>query len=57
MTNGGSVILVSSELPEVIGVSQRIVVMHNGHITGVVEGDDMTEENVMKYATSTIGEV
>ena len=57
VSNGGSVILISSELPEVIGVSQRIVVMHNGYITGVVEGDDMTEETVMKYATRTISEV
>ena len=54
---GGSVILISSELPEVIGVSQRIVVMHNGHVTGTVEGENMTEEIVMKFATSTIYEV
>ena len=54
---GGSVILVSSELPEVIGVSQRIAVMHNGRITGFVEGEQMTEELIMKYATSTMDEV
>lgn len=57
VSTGGSVILISSELPEVIGVSQRIVIMHNGHITGTVEGENMTEETVMKYATSTIYEV
>lgn len=57
VADGGSVILISSELPEVIGVSQRIVVMHNGRVTGIVEGDDMNEETVMKYATSTIDEV
>ncbi len=50
--NGGSVILISSELPEVIGVSQRIIVMHEGKMTGMVEGAEMQEDIIMKYATS-----
>lgn len=48
---GGSVVMVSSELPEVVGISQRIVVMHAGRITAVVEGERMTEETIMYYAT------
>lgn len=48
---GGSIILVSSELPELIGVSHRVVIMRNGHMTGIVSGEDMTEEVIMGYAT------
>ena len=47
---GGSVILVSSELPEVIGVSHRVAVMRAGKITGILQGDDMEEETIMRYA-------
>ena len=47
---GAAVILVSSELPEVIGLSDRILVMHEGRITGQVMRQDATEEKVMAYA-------
>lgn len=50
--NGGSVILVSSELPELLGVTHRICVMKNGKITAVIEDSTKTsEEEIMKYAT------
>ncbi|MCC7208930.1 MAG: sugar ABC transporter ATP-binding protein, partial [Anaerolineae bacterium] len=48
---GTSIIMISSELPEVIGLSDRIVVFHEGRITGILEGPDATQEAVMKYAT------
>ena len=47
---GGSVLLVSSELPEVIGVSHRIAVMRSGKITGILEEENMEEETIMRYA-------
>lgn len=48
--SGASVIFVSSELPELLGVSDRIMVMANGTITGEVDRSEATEENVMSYA-------
>jgi ribose transport system ATP-binding protein len=47
---GLAVLLISSELPEVIGLSDRIMVMREGRKTGELEGADMTEENVMHFA-------
>lgn len=48
--NGGSIIMVSSELPEILGMCDRIVVMHEGRITGELDGKDATEVNVLHYA-------
>lgn len=51
---GKAVIMVSSELAECMGVSDRIYVMHEGEMTGIIEGEDMknvTEELVVGYAT------
>ena len=48
---GKSIIMITSEMPELIGMSDRIVVMCNGHITGVVEGDEATQERIMSLAT------
>ena len=47
---GLAVIFISSELTEVINVADRIVVMHNGHITGNVTRQEATEENVLSLA-------
>ena len=41
---GKSIIMISSEMPELIGMSNRIIVMCNGHITGEVEGAEATQE-------------
>ena len=46
--------MVTSELAECLGVSDRIYVMHEGEMTGLIEGEDMkhvTEEMVVGYAT------
>lgn len=48
---GRSVVVISSELPEVIGLSHRVVVMRSGRITGALEGDDITEHEIVQYAT------
>ena len=49
--NGGSIILVSSELPEIIGCSNRIMVMREGVVTGFLDQDEATEERVMQFAS------
>ncbi|HBC97492.1 MAG TPA: D-xylose ABC transporter ATP-binding protein, partial [Clostridium sp.] len=49
--NGGSIILVSSELPEVIGCSNRILVMREGMITGILDEQEATEERIMMFAS------
>ncbi len=47
---GKSIIMISSELPEVLGMSDRVLVMHGGTIKGELAGRDMTAEKVMKLA-------
>ena len=47
---GKAIIMISSELPEVIGMADRIIVMHGGEIKGELSGEDMTAEAVMKLA-------
>jgi len=47
---GKAVIIISSDLPEIIGVSDRVIVMHEGKITGELPREDANQENIMKYA-------
>ncbi len=47
---GKSVIVVSSELPEVIGLCSRVAVMREGQIVGWLEGDDINEQEIMRYS-------
>ena len=54
---GGSIILVSSELPEVLGCSNRIMVMREGYVTGFLDSAEATEENVMLFASKGNEEV
>lgn len=49
---GKSVILISSEMGELIGMSDRIMVMCDGRVTGFVDGKDANQENIMELATS-----
>ncbi len=48
---GKSIIMISSEMSELIGMSDRIMVMCDGRVTGFVEGEEATQENIMAYAT------
>jgi ribose transport system ATP-binding protein len=48
---GKAIIMISSELPEILRMSHRIVVMCEGRITGELSIDEATQENIMKYAT------
>ena len=48
--NGTGVLFVSSELPEVMGISDRIVVMCDGRITGEILAEEATEDKILAYA-------
>lgn len=43
--------MISSELPEVVGMSDRVYVMREGAIAGELRGDDMSQEKIMTLAT------
>ncbi|WP_298815629.1 sugar ABC transporter ATP-binding protein [uncultured Roseibium sp.] len=47
---GVSVVVISSEMPEIIGICHRVVVMREGSITGVLTGDHINENEIMRYA-------
>ncbi len=48
---GKAILMISSELPEIVGISDRIVVMHRGCVVGELPGEMATEERVMMLAT------
>jgi ribose transport system ATP-binding protein len=48
---GTAILMISSELPEIIGMSDRVVVMHRGQVAGALPGAEATEEAVMMLAT------
>ncbi|MET3920157.1 sugar ABC transporter ATP-binding protein [Arthrobacter sp. UYEF20] len=52
---GGAVVMVSSELPEVLGMSDRILVMRDGEIAGELSAADATQDAVMTLAARDIG--
>ena len=51
---GVCVIMISSDLPEIIGMSDRVYVMHEGKIAGQLAKKELSEEQIMKYATGTL---
>jgi putative multiple sugar transport system ATP-binding protein len=53
VAEGRSVILISSELPELIGMCDRIYIMDSGKIVGEVEGSMATQENIMAHILKT----
>ena len=50
VANGGCIIMISSEMPEAIGISDRIIVFHEGKLTGELTGDQINEQNIIKLA-------
>ena len=50
---GKAVVMVSSELPELIGMCDRIYVMNQGHIAGELKREEFSQEAIMVYATGT----
>ena len=50
---GKAILMVSSELPEILGMSDRVLVMHEGRITGEFSREEATQERIMAAATNT----
>ncbi|AEF85805.1 galactose/methyl galactoside import ATP-binding protein MglA [Treponema primitia ZAS-2] len=48
---GKSIIMISSEMPELLGISDRIMVMCAGRVTGILDRKDATQEEIMRLAT------
>lgn len=48
---GKALVMISSELPEIVGMSDRVYIMHQGMIVGELSGDEASEEEVMMLAT------
>jgi len=48
---GKSIIMISSELPEILGMSDRIMVMCDGRMTGILEGASASQEEIMRLST------
>jgi inositol transport system ATP-binding protein len=51
---GTAIVVISSDLPEVLAVADRILVMREGRITGELNGTDATEEKIMRYASMKV---
>jgi ribose transport system ATP-binding protein len=57
LEKGMAVLFISSELPEIVGVCDRVLVMREGEITGEVGGEtgvEITQQNIMKFATDVV---
>ncbi|MCX7775423.1 MAG: sugar ABC transporter ATP-binding protein [Rectinemataceae bacterium] len=50
--NGTSIILISSELPEIVALSDRVVVMHEGKVKSILEKDEISQEGIMSKVFS-----
>ncbi len=51
---GMAILMISSELPEVLGMSDRILVMHEGHVTGHFTRAEATQEKIIQAATQAV---
>ena len=48
---GNTIIMISSDLPEVIGISDRVYVMYEGKVQGELSREELSEDSIMRYAT------
>ncbi len=48
---GKSIIMISSEMPEILGMSDRIMVMHEGRVSAILDRNDATQEKILNYAS------
>ncbi len=52
--NGKAIIMISSEMPELIGMSDRIAVMSNGYHVAELEREEFSQEKILEYASSKL---
>lgn len=50
---GVAILMISSELPEILGMSDRVLVIHEGRVAGILSREEATEERVMELATGS----
>ncbi len=55
--NGMSIICISSELQEVLTIADRIIVMHEGSITGEMKNENVTQDMIMQYASNQMSNI
>lgn len=54
VSQGKAIIMISSELPEILGMSDRILVMHEGRLVGEMSRAEATQERIMHYASGAV---
>ena len=52
-----AIVLISSDMPEIIGMSDRVIVMHEGRVADVRERSELTEESLMAAAAGELSRV
>lgn len=55
--SGIGVIFISSELPEIVNICNRVLIMREGKMTGVIQGEEISEKNIMKFAVGGVANV
>ena len=53
VAQGKAIIMISSELPEILGMSDRIVVMREGQVAGCLVNEGISQEDIMRLATGS----
>ena len=51
---GHAIIMISSEMPEILGMSDRIVVMHEGTVTGMLTREEASQERILEFASGIV---
>lgn len=54
---GMGIIMISSELPEILGMSDRVLVMHEGRVAAILDRAEATQEKIMAYASGEINNI
>ncbi|MDT8859246.1 sugar ABC transporter ATP-binding protein [Alkalihalobacillus sp. MEB130] len=53
---GKAIVVVSSEMAEILGLCDRVIIMHEGRITGELDREEANQEKIMQYATGQLNE-
>ncbi len=54
VATGAAIIMISSELPEILGMSDRVMVMHEGKVANILDIKDASEERILYFATGGV---